>query len=361
MRSAYVASKLPIDSSLIDGKYFYNELIDAVSQFEVYKEKIADSKLDASWFMPTLQQKEALASSLIEGTQATLDDVLIDQFSPNEKDRNLNEIRNYYVATEYGYNYLRQNIFSNDFFCHLHEILMKGNVRKPELVGQFRNVQNYIGRNDLNHSITFVPPEAKCVVELMDNLVNYINAPEDNYRELVRVAIVHAQFETIHPFMDGNGRVGRILVPMYMFAKREINLPCFFISEALERDKIRYYSLLNNTREKQDWNEWIRFFLKTVAKQCRKYIELLSYANNLYDSHLNIAREAIRASNVVDIIDALYKYPVINAKTMSEVTGIPISSVNRYLAILVDKRILFSDNKKRNKMYFYADLLSVLR
>ena len=126
-------------------------------------------------------------------------------------------------------------------------------------------IENYIGKNE-GHAITYVPPEPEKIKGLMDNLISYINNPKDDFNELLRVAIIHAQFESIHPFMDGNGRVGRMLIPMYLYAKKQIDLPCFFISEALERDKLKYYNLLNNTRKENNWNAWIKFFLSISVK-----------------------------------------------------------------------------------------------
>ncbi len=361
MISSFVASKLPLKNSLIDQTYFINELIDSTAKLEVYKEKIKDSKVDSSWFMPTLQQKEALASSQLEGTQATLDGVLINQVTPNDKNRNLNEVKNYYNATIMGYESLRKRDFSEEFFFEIHRILMEGNVRKPDIIGKYRTAQNYIGKNDKSHSITFIPPAPDDVPVLMKNLIDYINKPSDSFRPLVRTAIVHAQFETIHPFMDGNGRVGRMLIPMYLFAQKQIELPCFFISEALERDKMRYYTLLNNTRSNGDWNEWIRFFLSTVTKQCEKYINIISDINDLYSEHLDIACGMARTSNIVDIINALYKHPITNAKQVSQITGIPMTSTNRYLGQLVESKILYTNNKNRNRTYYYYDLLDILR
>lgn len=361
MSGSYIPYELPLDASMIDQNEFLDELIDATARLEVYKEKIKDSKLASSWFMPTLQQKEALASTKLEGTQATLDGVLINQVIPNDQDQNLNEVKNYGAATVTGYKYLRRRDFSNEFFYDMHSVLMQGNVRKSSVIGAYRTEQNYIGRNDASHAITYVPPVPELVPELMDNLITYINQPEDNYRPLVRTAIVHAQFETIHPFMDGNGRVGRMLIPMYLFAQKQIDLPCFFISEALENDKIKYYTLLNDIRYKNDWNGWIRFFLATVKRQCNKYIDIISAINNLYERHLAEAKGLARSSNIVDIMNVLYTYPVITAKQIEEKTDIPATSINRYLGLLVDHRILYSNNKRRNRTYYYYDLIDILR
>lgn len=361
MENAYLAELLPIDKSKIDPSYFMDEIIDASVKLEVYKEKIRTSKLDSTWFMPTLQQKEALSSSQMEGTQATLDGVFINQVLPNEKDKNLNEVKNYYLATVKGYDYLKRHDFSNDFFFEMHMALMDGNVRKPKEIGKYREKQNYIGKNDPTHAITFIPPMYEEVPNLMNNLIDYMNKPADHLRPLIRTAIIHAQFETIHPFMDGNGRVGRMLIPMYLYSQKQIDLPCFFISEALERDKILYYNLLNNIRYKNDWNEWIRFFLTTVAKQCDKYIGIIDRINELYERNLNDIKESNKNTNLIDVYNALYTYPVATAKQIAEFTKIPLTSVSRYLNLLLDKKILVSDNKARNRQYIYVEMLNILR
>lgn len=361
MNGAYNPKMLPLTSEMIDQSFFFEELIDATAKLEVYKEKIKDSKLDSSWFMPTLQQKEALASSQLEGTQATLDGVFINQVLPNSKDVNLNEVRNYFLATAQGYDFLTRHDFSDDFFFDIHKALMVGKVRKPKNIGVYRTEQNYIGRNDPTHAITFIPPKPDEVPALMSNLIGYMNKPEDKFRPLVRTAIIHAQFETIHPFMDGNGRVGRMLIPMYLFSQKQIELPCFFISEALERDKILYYNLLNDIRYNGKWNEWIKFFLSTVTQQCEKYIDIITKINFLYEQHLDAARDLANSSKIVDVINTLYRYPITTAKQIAEITNIPLTSVSRYLSLLVENKIIYSDNKSRNRTYYYYGLLNILR
>ena len=180
MTGSYQANSLPLQNGIIDQSVFFEELIDATSKLEVYKEKIRDSKLDSSWFMPTLQQKEAVASSAIEGTQATLDGVLISQLTPNETDQDVNKVMNYYLATVTGYDLLRYHDFSHEFFYTMHSTLMRGNVEKPDVVGAYRVSQNYIGKKDKSHAITFIPPVPEDVPNLMDNLIAYINTPNDN-------------------------------------------------------------------------------------------------------------------------------------------------------------------------------------
>lgn len=257
--------------------FFLNELLDASSQLAVYREKIADSKLDSSWFLPTLQQREALASTKLEGTQATLDGVLLNQIEPKDDNKDLNEVTNYLRASALGLNMLRRNGFSDDFFYQLHTVLFTGNVRRREMskIGEYRTHQNYIDLTGDTHAITYTPPAARHVPKLMENLISYMNDPRDDLQPLVHTAIVHAQMETIHPFDDGNGRIGRMLIPLYLYHMEQISLPCFFISEALESDKFKYYSLLNGTRTKTDWNSWIRFFLRQFQTNAKNTFILL--------------------------------------------------------------------------------------
>ena len=362
MGQAFHPSMLPIDSELIKTDIFLDELIDASTSLEVYKEKIKDSKLDRAWFLPTLQQKEALASSMIEGTQATLDGVLVNRVVPDKKDVDIQEVLNYDAATEYGYRYLKRGDFDKEFILDLHKILLSGKVRKQtDQIGEFRTHQNYVGTMGRKREITYTPPEPEMVEKLIDNLIEYIEKPKDNYRSLVRIAIIHAQFETIHPFMDGNGRVGRILIPLYLYYVEQIDMPCFFVSEALERDKLKYYTLLNNIRNKNEWSEWIKFFLITVKNQCDKYIRMISDINLLYEKDLEKASGLVRTGNMRTLINLLYKYPIVNSSTIAQCSDIPSATINRYLNVLVDADILYTDDKSRNRTYFYYDLLNILR
>lgn len=357
---AFKAAELPLQKTDIDPFVFMESLIDASTRLEVYKTKLAGSKLEQSWFLPTLQQKEAVASALIEGTQTTLDGVLVDQVNPNEKDKSLVEIRNYLRAAQVGYRHLMGNQFSVDFIKRLHRTLLEGSVRKgvATVPGEFRTRQNYIGQGK---EILYTPPLAEDVESLMENFILYLNDPSDTLRPLVRAAIMHAQFETIHPFMDGNGRVGRMLIPLYLYKCDQISLPCFFISEALERDKFKYYDLLTGIRMKNDWNSWIDFFLQTVDHQCAKYITIVDKINELYEADLERAKAVIKNNKIVDVVNLLYKFPIISTAMVAEHAKLPPATVSRYLNALVDAKILYTDGKSRNRSFFYYDLLNVLR
>ena len=356
---AFEAKMLPLQATDVDATTYMESLIDATARLEVYKAKLDGSKLDRTWFLPTLQQREAWASSLMEGTQATLDGVLLDQANPSEKSKDMTEVRNYVDAAHFGYQHLRSGAFTASFIKDLHKVLMSGNVRcnKATVPGEFRISQNYLGHGK---QISYIPPKASTVEDLIDNLVAYLNDPQDTFRPLVRAAIVHAQFETIHPFMDGNGRVGRILIPLFLYKQNQISLPFFFISEALEKDKFKYYDLLNGIRTENDWSSWINFFLQAVEQQCSKYIQMVDQINHLYEKHLDIAKHNIKSNKVVDLINLLYKYPVINSNIVIKQAQIPSATATRYLNSLEELKILYSDKRPRNRTYFYYDLLNIL-
>ena len=188
-----------------------------------------------------------------------------------------------------------------------------------------------------------------------------MNNPSDSYQPLIRTAIMHAQMLTIHPFDDGNGRVGRILIPLYLYYAQQIELPCFFISEALESDKFMYYRLLNETREDGEWNEWIHFFLSVVAKQCEKYIYIIESINTLYEKHIQKASEAVKNSAIVKVINSIYKHPILTSAMVVKDTQLAYPTINRYLSQLTEHKILYTDSKRRNKKYYCYDLLDVLK
>ena len=151
------------------------------------------------------------------------------------------------------------------------------------------------------------------------------------------------------------------MIPLYLYSKNQIALPFLFISETLERDKYRYYGLLNNIRDNQNWNEWIKFFLDSVTRQCRKYTDLINRINALYDDTLNKAGDLLKNSNSKKIVEALFRNPISDSKIIQEETDIPLTTLNRYLKILLENGIIFSDGKSRNRKFFFYDLLALIR
>ncbi len=354
--------KLPIEDR-INRLKFYDDLISANTNVGKYEVMLKKSKINEDFLITPLSLQEAVQSTKIEGTQVTFDEVLEFDIDKKKKNDDAQEVLNYYEALRYGKRVLSRLPICTRMFKELHEILLSGGVRgETRAPGEYRSIQNFIGPEGCTmETATFVPPEPQLVDECMSNLEKYINEPNDDLHPLVRIAIIHAQFETIHPFLDGNGRIGRILIPLYLYDVGLIEFPNLFISETLEKDKHKYYRLLNGTRKEEGWNQWITFFLKSVNKQALKNINTIEEIDKLYEKDLNKAIELINSTNIVDLIKSMFQRPIFNVKKISSLAGIPDSTCRRYLSILEEEQIIYSDNKRRNRKYYYYNLLDLLR
>ncbi|EOC99377.1 Fic family protein [Caldisalinibacter kiritimatiensis] len=354
--------KLPLEDK-IDQLKFINELVEANTNIGKYQIMLRNSKINPDFLINPLILQEAVQSTKIEGTQVTLDEVLESEIDEKEKTEDTQEVLNYYEALKYGERALKFLPISTRLFKNLHKILLSGEVRgASRQPGEYRKIQNFIGPEGCTiETASFVPPEPQLVYKYMSNLEMYINNPDDDLNPLIRIAIIHAQFETIHPFLDGNGRIGRILIPLYLYNYEIIDSPNFFISETLEKDKYKYYKMLNETRFNEKWNEWIKFFLQSVNKQARANIKLIEAINELYERDLKEAMKLVKSNNIIKIVNAMYQRPIFNVKTMVNMTGISDTTCRRYLEDLEKNNIIFSDNKIRNRKYYYYNLLDLLR
>ncbi|AGB40968.1 hypothetical protein Halha_1007 [Halobacteroides halobius DSM 5150] len=354
--------ELPIEDH-INPLEFYDELISANMNVGKYEVMLKKSKINEDFLITPLSLQEAFQSTKIEGTQVTFDEVLEFDIDKKENNDEAQEVLNYYDALQYGKKALSRLPISTRLFKELHGILLSGGVRgESRAPGEYRSVQNFIGPEGCTmETATFVPPAPQSVDDCMANLEKYINEPNDDLHPLVRIAIIHAQFETIHPFLDGNGRIGRILIPLYLYDVDLIDFPNLFISETLEKDKHKYYRLLNGTRREEGWNEWIKFFLESVNKQALKNIDTIEDIDKLYEKDLEKTMDLINSTNVVDLVKTMFQRPIFNVKMISSLAGIPDSTCRRYLSILEEEQIIYSDNKVRNRKYYYYNLLDLLR
>lgn len=354
--------RLPIEEK-INPMYFLDTLISANKNLSKYEILLEKAKIDENLLLSTLGYKEAHESTKIEGTSATFDDVMKYEIDHKEKNDDLQEIKNYFEALNIGKSLLGHLPISTRLFKKLHTILLSNGVRgEYRGPGQYRNTQNYIGpKGCTQKTATFVPPEPQLVNEYMSNLEEYINNPKDNFDPLIRTAIIHAQFETIHPFLDGNGRIGRILIPLYLYDVGIIKSTNLFISESLEKDKHKYYRLLNGTRVEDNWNDWIAFFLKSIDKQTIKNINILKEIEELFERDLKKARKVITGYKIKKVMEYMYYRPIFQVKTISDSSGVSYSTCKRYLDVLEKQKIIYSNQKTRNRMYFYYDLLDILR
>lgn len=362
-KAPFLPEHLPLSSERIDQLFFIRELIEANKKVAQYQVLLQNTKLQSQLLLNPVMLHEAVQSTKIEGTQVTLDEVLEVEALSRKNNKDIQEVLNYYHALREGMGKLAVLPISTRLFKTLHTTLMSNDVRgSNRSPGEYRKIQNFIGPSGCTiDTATYIPPEPQLVDKYMENLEFYINDPKDDLDELIRVAIIHAQFETIHPFLDGNGRIGRILIPLYLFNKKVIDYPNFFLSEALEKDKHKYYRFLNDTRYKGDWNQWIKFFLEAIRLQADKNIRLINDVNQLYEHDLSMAQSLINSSGVKKMIDAIFQKPIFTVNSIASTADLSEATCRRYLNILEIQRLIFSDGKTRSKTYYYYNLLDKLR
>lgn len=372
MKKPYVPFRLPLED-IVDIHEFIEELLEANKLIAIYEVLLSKSKLDPNLLLAPITLKEAIQSTRIEGTQITLDDMLEYGADEAKSTVDIREVLNYSRALSEGENLIKRLPISSRVIKELHRILLEGEVRgNSRNPGEFRAIQNFIGPPGCNiQTASFIPPEPQLVPEYMSNLEKYINEPTDNLNDIIRIAIIHAQFETIHPFLDGNGRIGRILVPLYLYDKGVISSPNFFVSESLEKDKFKYYKLLNDIRVEneqetqklasQKWNEWIKFFINATIIQANKNIKLIEDIDNLYNNTVKSGRELINSNKLIDIINVMFEKPIFTKNIILERVDIPTSTLGGYLNKLEEAQIIYTDGKVRNKKYYFYDLIDILR
>jgi len=366
----FIPMELPLKFS--DGKeiiqftneHFCNLLLEYSKAVAIFNTTLSKTKLNTDLILNSFMMKEALYSTKIEGTQATLTDVYESETSYKHKNSDVLEVVNYKRAVDLAKKQVEEYAISTRLFKNLHKILLSGNVRgRNKAPGEFRTVQNYIGPEGCDiKTASFVPPSPEKIEFALSNLENYINNLEDSLHPVIKTAIFHAQFESIHPFLDGNGRIGRVLIPICMYYYKEIRTPNFFVSQSLEKNKFLYYSYLNDTRKStfKAWENWIVFFINALKEQTENETELIEKVDKLYEETLSKATKIINSQNIVNVIRFMFQLPVFNVKIASEKLDINVNTVRSYFNKLEESKIIVSNDKSRNKSYYFYDLLNII-
>lgn len=346
-----------------NANYFMNELFEASKLLGVLEAKIADYKF-SSILIPMFQNKETVSSMLIEGTQTTITDVFESRIDSSKKgvkkDKPILEYQSHTRALLYGTDYLRTNVFTDELLCELHRIMMTGILpaKQEDSIGRYKEKNNFIV-NSVG-TVVFTPPSYTETPRYMRELLGFMNDTADTMNPLVKAAIIHSQFESIHPFEDGNGRVGRLLVSLYLYKAKVINFPFFYISEAISQDKAVYYNQLTDSRT-NSYDEWIRFFLRKCIIQAENHIGYIDDLNALYERTKNTVCESINSPKFDKIIDCIFTQPVISAKYLAEQLSVTEGQARRYLDVLEKKHVLMGDDKKRNRKYYFIEVLDLAR
>lgn len=302
---------------------------------------------------------ESIQSTKIEGTQATFADVIESKIN-GKKNNDIQEVQNYFDAISEGYKLLKSTPISTRLLNRLHEIILNNSRGQNRSPGQFRKIQNFIGPTNRIEDATYIPPQPQNVPVLIGNLEKYIdNELDDDLGFIARAAVIHGQFETIHPYLDGNGRLGRILILLYLSNNEIINSPTFFISEELERSKFKYYGLLNNLRtEDHKWREWILYFIEATINQANNYIDKLLKIENL---HRELEEFALSRNINLKAVNAVFRNPFFTIKYIQEETGVSYNTARRCVDAFVASGRIFPDDKRKNKIYRFYDLVDLMR
>ncbi len=316
------------------------------------------------FFIAMYVKKEALLSSQIEGTQASLEGVL--EFEANMKPRDdvsqVKEVVNYIRALEYGIQHFANGRVNAHLFQEIHRILIKGTRGGKKKLGEFRRTQNWIGPMGANvFDAQFVPPPPEKVLEAMANLEDFFNK-EDNMPALVKAALIHAQFETIHPFIDGNGRIGRLLITFFLVAHKVLTRPILYLSHYLKKNRTEYYEYLQRVRMQGDWESWIAFFLKGVDEVSQEAGaaagEMIRLKQNLID---RLYENRISSIYAVKLIDLLFAKPIIDVRSITDEFKISRESGNELVKRFEQLGILRElTGKQRYKKYLFHDYTTII-
>lgn len=313
-------------------------------------------------FVSMYVRKEALLSSQIEGTQATLEDVL-DPLIEKNANQNVADVVNYIKATEFALDRMNSLPLCNRLLKETHAVLMQGVRGQEKNPGEFRISQNWIGAQGSSiKNARYIPPNPQDMVEAMSDLEKYMNA-DDSLDVLIKAALIHYQFETIHPFLDGNGRVGRLLITLFLLDKQVLHYPALYISYYLKLNRIEYYDRMSEVRAKDNYEQWVKFFLLAMKESAEEATETIQKLNHLHNQNILMIEQMGRQAKTARLIfDYLEKNPIIDiGKTASEL-GISFNTASSYINRLVDCGILMqTNNAERKRVYAYEEYLSVLR
>ena len=303
-------------------------------------------------------RKEALMSSQIEGTQATLEDVLDPTIDQNAN-RDLSDVVNYVKATDFAVERLKSLPLCNRLIRETHAVLMNSVRGADKSPGEFRSSQNWIGgAGSTLKNARYIPPNVMDMAECMSDLEKYMNG-EDTLDTLIQAALIHYQFESIHPFLDGNGRVGRLLITLFLMEKKVLSSPALYISYFLKSNRIEYYDRMSEVRLKGNYEQWIKFFLRAVGESAQDAIITINELHRLHKENYERIQTLGRARiNATKLFEYLEENPIIDISKTAEALDLSYNTVS-----LAVKNLISLDNlsKTESKTYAYTAYLDILK
>ena len=314
-------------------------------------------------FVSMYVRKEALLSSQIEGTQCTLDDIL-NPFAEENTNLNVSDVVNYIRAEEFAINRLQTLPLCNRLIKETHAVLMEGVRGQEKNPGEFRYSQNWIGgQGSTLRNARYIPPNPEDMINAMSDLEKYMNG-EDSLDPLIQAALIHYQFETTHPFLDGNGRVGRLLITLFLMEKKILSTPSLYISYFLKMNRIEYYDRMTQVRKTGDYEQWVLFFLQALSDSAEDAIQTIDRLTEIHNRNVQKFNSMTKRqqTNAINFLIYLEKNPIIDIQKTAAALNLSYNTVAKSVALLVDNGILQQTEKSgRSKIYSYADYLAVLR
>jgi len=340
----YIPERLPLTDKLIDWAAHVRLIGKANAALARY-DGILQGIVNPQVLLSPLMTQEAVVSSRIEGTITSMEEVLrFDLGSPmgvsTRKRDELQEVVNYRQAVRTAVDDMDKRPMCVNLILDLHRILLSGSVRGQESTpGTIRRTQNYIGSPGTPiEKAVFIPPAPSGVLPALYDWEKYVHVEERD--ALVQLAVLKAQFELIHPFCDGNGRIGRMLVPLVMYNKELLSSPMFYISGYLDRNRDAYFDCLNSISRKGEWNEWIAFFLTAVMEQAQENSRKARAIISLYNVMKLRIPEVTHSQFAVHALDAIFDRPIFTSSVFIDRSGIPRSTALRILKLLVDSNVI---------------------
>jgi Fic family protein len=316
---------------------------------------------DVDFFIFMYVRKEAALSSQIEGTQATIIDLLkVEAKIGDEVPSDVDEIRNYIAAMNHGLKRLRKLPLSLRLIREIHAELLKGVRGENRSPGEFRKTQNWIGGASIA-SASFVPPPATEVLRTMGDVEKFIHSKADSLPALIKAALMHAQFETVHPFLDGNGRVGRLLISFYLISEGILTQPLLYLSDFFRKHRLEYYDKLNTYRADGGIEVWSKFFLDGIRTVATDAADVALEIMRLKERDTKkVAEFGRNAKTGFRLLEKLYSMPVVDYKSVSRITGLSSkSTVNQLIDKFTASRILHEQTgQKKNRRFVYREYLN---
>ena len=312
-------------------------------------------------FVSMYVRKEALLSSQIEGTQATLEDVL-DPMVEKNANQNVADVINYIKATEYALERIKTLPLCSRLIKETHEVLLGGVRGEEKNPGEFRISQNWIGAQGSSlKNARYIPPNVEDMTVAISDLEKYINS-DDSLDVLIQAALIHYQFETIHPFLDGNGRVGRLLITLFLMEKKALNSPALYISYYLKKNRIEYYDRMSEVRNKDNYEQWIKFFLRAIAESSDEAVDTIKKLSELHNKNVELISNMKASKSAHIIFSYLENNPIIDIRKTAEKLGMSFNTVSGTVKRFEENGILKqANNASRNRVFAYEDYLEILR